>query len=632
MGGFHLWNINATNAVAVEKVKTRLDQMETNQDVRAFVPVFSTEMICPVNWTRMEFSEHGKAQVKMPRDSRPPKRPLRLGLISNSDSHALWIRKMFSGLVAAQIIEVHLIAVKKVSGRFSWGQVRLFLRELWMRRSFWIYRLYRAIDRQCCRAVPDALARGRLDPIAPPSNMTLIGESRADQGLTLSEKDIVSIASYDLDVVFCSGLVMEGVGELNLARYGVWTIEHISGLHGSGTVEGFWEVMEGYPILTLELKRQDPSLPRGQVLCRSFLPTHLPDDLWSVHGAYNRLLWTAATLLQRKLSDLCINGPQALLEARPTESLEPLLFNSQPPPANKKMLKLVAKRTAQRIGAWVKSQTGFDQWCLGYRLRESVEDVFGFRGWTKMVPPKDRFWADPFPVKHQDRFFIFLEEFLYSTKKGHISVIRMDANGRWQKPETVLERDYHLSYPCVFQWDGVYYMVPESGSNRTIELYRCSSFPLVWELDRILMEDIEGADPTLEEIDGMWWLFTATKPYDVPRDDNYMDLSIFSADTPLGPWKPHQNNPVKSDARSSRPAGRLFRRYGELFRPAQDCSGDYGYAVSINKVLKLSTDEFDEEEVSRVPPDWIAGAKCIHTLNSCERLTVLDWVRTVSKV
>ena len=570
--------------------------------------------------------------TKIHGDLNPLKRALRVGLVCNSDFQPLWIRKVLRDLLSANIIEIPLIAVQDVSRQslFAWGC--FMLRDVWRSRSSWIYLLYRAVDRAFSRMKPDAQTLRRLDDIVPLSSKIVICVHETHLGIRLSEKDMAAIASYDLDVVLCSGLVMEGIGELNPARYGVWTIEHVTDYNRSSPVPAFWEVMEGYPILKVELRRQNPPFTQGQVLCRSFLPTHLPEDLWSVHGAYNRLLWVVAACLDRKLNNLYLKGTPALLEVMQTKSREPLLFNPQPPPANKKMLRLVVKRTAQRARAWAKSLTGFDQWGLAYRFRESVEDVFGINGFTTMTPPKDRFWADPFPVKYQDRFFIFFEEFLYSTKKGHISVIRMDANGRWQKPEKVLERDYHLSYPCVFQWEGVYYMVPESGSNRTIELYRCACFPFDWELDRILMEDTEAADPTLAEIDGVWWLFVGTRPYQVIKDHNYMDLSIFYAETPLGPWKPHQNNPVKSDARSSRPAGRLFRWNGSLYRPAQDCSRDYGYAVSINKVLKLTSEEFDEEEVAGMFPEWVTGSKCIHTLNVCDGLEVVDLMRTVSKV
>ena len=50
-----------------------------------------------------------------------------------------------------------------------------------------------------------------------------------------------------------------------------------------------------------------------------------------------------------------------------------------------------------------------------------------------------------------------MEEFLYEAKKAHISVIEMDLDGTWKQPVKVLERDYHLSYPFLFEWRGQMY-------------------------------------------------------------------------------------------------------------------------------------------------------------------------------
>jgi hypothetical protein len=81
---------------------------------------------------------------------------------------------------------------------------------------------------------------------------------------------------------------------------------------------------------------------------------------------------------------------------------------------------------------------------------------------------------------------------------------------------------------------------------------------------------------------------------------NWDELHLFSAERPFGPWRPHRQNPVKSDVRSARPARRLFESRGEVLRPAQDCSVRYGYALSIQRITRLDTKEYREEEVARV--------------------------------
>ena len=96
-------------------------------------------------------------------------------------------------------------------------------------------------------------------------------------------------------------------------------------------------------------------------------------------------------------------------------------------------------------------------------------------------------------------------------------------------PTTVLERDYHLSYPFVFEWNENYYMVPESAANKTVELYRSTSFPFEWELEKVLMTDIRAKDATLAEVDGMWWMFVSIAEHSIPDE-----LYLFFAESPLG--------------------------------------------------------------------------------------------------
>ena len=108
----------------------------------------------------------------------------------------------------------------------------------------------------------------------------------------------------------------------------------------------------------------------------------------------------------------------------------------------------------------------------------------------------------------------------------------------------------------------------------------------------------------------------------IPRVRNYDELHAFHGPTPFGPWTPHRRNPVKSDARSARGAGRFFWKGKTLFRPSQDCSGRYGSAIVINRVDRLSPDAFQETIVGRVEPHWRSGLTGTHTLNSCAGLTV----------
>ena len=111
----------------------------------------------------------------------------------------------------------------------------------------------------------------------------------------------------------------------------------------------------------------------------------------------------------------------------------------------------------------------------------------------------------------------------------------------------------------------------------------------------MLFDSLQAVDATLVIVEGRWWLFTNVSPHPAVR--NYDELYAFHGPTPFGPWIPHRRNPVKSDARSARGAGRFFWKGTTLYRPSQDCSGRYGSAIVINRVDQLTPDAFQETVV-----------------------------------
>jgi len=168
--------------------------------------------------------------------------------------------------------------------------------------------------------------------------------------------------------------------------------------------------------------------------------------------------------------------------------------------------------------------------------------------------------------------------------------------------------------------------VPESAANKTVELYRSTSFPFEWQLEKILLKDVRAKDASLAEIDGTWWMFVSISEHSIPDE-----LYLFSAPSPLGPWVPHSQNPVKSDVRGSRPAGKLFNLNSDLYRPAQNSAGRYGYGMSINRVTQLDHNGFREEEVSSVLPNWRKDLLGTHTISIDDDLTVIDCLVRRSK-
>ena len=261
----------------------------------------------------------------------------------------------------------------------------------------------------------------------------------------------------------------------------------------------------------------------------------------------------------------------------------------------------------------------YDQWILLYKFSKKGGPSKSIYQFKKIVPPKDKFWADPFVIKEDGEYYIFFEEYLYKTKKGHLSVLKIDQKGNYTEPEIILKKDYHLSYPFVFKEGQVFYMIPETRGNSTIELYKCIEFPNKWELEKVLMKDIQAVDATILKKDNQYWMFVNMRDHEgVSTVD---ELFLFSSKELVSEqWEPHPQNPVISDVRISRSAGKIFEYNGELYRPSQNNAKQYGHAMNMNKIVTLNKESYKEEVVSSVFPNWEKNVKATHTLNFDENL------------
>jgi hypothetical protein len=276
----------------------------------------------------------------------------------------------------------------------------------------------------------------------------------------------------------------------------------------------------------------------------------------------------------------------------------------------------IARRALQRLFY-------VDQWFLAYAFGGTRSEPLDLNHFVRIMPPKDRIWADPFPLARNGRYYIFFEELAFASGKGHISMIEVHPDGRYSAPTRVLERDYHLSYPSLIEDDGVLYMVPETGQNRTVELYRCIAFPDRWRLERVLMKNVCCVDATLHRDASGWWMF-ANAGIDENDDEMDDELHLYHAPHLHAEWRPHPANPVKSDVRCARPAGNLYYDNGKLYRPAQICAPLYGSGISINQVLELTLQGYVEREVHRIVPARGTEVLGIHTVNRAGAMSVLD--------
>lgn len=273
-----------------------------------------------------------------------------------------------------------------------------------------------------------------------------------------------------------------------------------------------------------------------------------------------------------------------------------------------------------------------EQWALAFRRDPATTSPLALFEGTPVVselsPPADRFWADPF-VMHRDGVdWVFFEELLHERGLGHISVAPLGESGFTADPVTVLERPYHLSYPFVFEHEGEVLMVPEMALEGRVEVFRARRFPWDWESVAVILEGEMLVDSTLARIGDSWWLFATMADQ---CSDPSANLHLFHAPSPYGPWVPHRLNPVRTDVRSSRPAGALFEHEGSWYRPAQDCSIRYGYAVQLQRIVRLDRQSYEEVPASRLNPTWRKGLVGTHTVNRSGGLTVIDLQRRLPR-
>ncbi len=236
------------------------------------------------------------------------------------------------------------------------------------------------------------------------------------------------------------------------------------------------------------------------------------------------------------------------------------------------------------------------------------------------TPGPGRFRADPFGINLDGRLHILCEELDYRVGKGTIAAIELSGGKLSSSRGPVIQLPGHASYPYLIRHKGGVYCVPETSQSGEVVLFRADEFPSRWSEAAVLIPDLPAADSTVFEHGGRWWLMCAGE-----HEGFNSRLLIWHAPDLFGPWRPHSLNPVRDDVSCSRPAGTPFIYGGRLYRPAQDCSRTYGGRVVINRVNRLTPDDFHEETVavveSQADGPYPHG---IHTLSAVGDITLVD--------
>jgi hypothetical protein len=498
----------------------------------------------------------------------------------------------------------------------------------WRNRRRLAFAAFQRMDRRRFRAANDPLDPVDVSDVLAGADVIDVVPRQTRLVDRFEDADVDLVRGAGLDVLVRLGFRILRGGILGAARFGVWSYHHGDHERYRGGPPALWELFEGNPVTGTVLQRLTEDLDDGEILYRSFTATNQYSLTRNRHAIY----WRGSDFLARALARLIEEGglphPAAEAASAPSTYSHRLYVS----PSNRETVAGAFRLGWRRMEAKRQALLSRNQWFLAYGRRRGLPDdnlapdlaPYRFRA---ILPPSDRFWADPFPVHANGNEFVLFEELPYATGKGVISLLEIGPGGPVGSAVTVLERDYHLSYPFTFSWRGTHFMLPETNESGRVEVFRATQFPFEWTLETVMMEE-SMADCTMSRIGDRWWMF-ATRPG--PSGSYWDDLHVFHGPSPLGPWSPHRRNPVVTDVRTARPAGRPFQRGDAWFRPSQDCSRRYGGALSVQQIVRLDPSAYEERTVGRLDPEWRPGLIGVHTINAIGGLTVIDALRRIPR-
>lgn len=498
---------------------------------------------------------------------------------------------------------------KFISTKNSIGQLVLNLQLLIERKLF--FKAFQTIDKSILLQHLSTIDLIKLEP-------------EEHDGIDFfNDEDSNTIAQNNLDVILKFGFNKIEGNILNSANFGIWSLLYADKSGNKFGPIAFWKVLHKEPSIEVSLQQlfldsvQDKCLDKAYFNC-----------LWSVVNTTDTVLEGSVSLVLKNLRKI-YNGtytlPESIVSANDRYT-RPSLYS-------------VFKYTYGFYSSLIRK--GFKALNIKYfGVRYQHWTLFLGKGnfittdISQLRPvnqPIDEFWADPFLFQYGNKNYVFFETFCYKTKKGKLSCGIIE-NDQLTNIVDVLNLEYHLSYPFIFEEDGEIYLMPETLDNKRLEIYKCIHFPTKWELYTTAFEGEFVADASFyNDKEGQKWLFINKK--EIPNLRLHSELFIYKVDSlKLNTLVPHTQNPVIIDTRTGRNGGAIFSYNNEIYRPSQrTVEGIYGRALNINKIKELTINSYIEENTMIFEPDFKNGLMSMHHLHQIDGLFVYDAAYKKSK-
>lgn len=431
-----------------------------------------------------------------------------------------------------------------------------------------------------------------------------------------SESDAREISSYKLDVILRHEFNIIRGEILKSAKYGIWSFHHGDNSVNRGGPAGFWEILLKESAVGVTLQQLTSELDGGLVIDKAFFNRH-----WSFVKTNSLILESSVSILFKNLSLLKVD------KYSPKESsvyFNPL-FRSPNLINTLKYIFVFYFKLANKFLKYV--------FYLIFGTRHNCWNIFIGKGNflnstlfrlqpTKM--PKNEFWADPFIFKFKKENYVFFENYNYKTKIGKISCGKIKGD-QIVGVSDVLNLGYHMSYPFVFEEDGEIYLMPETSVKNRLEIYRCINFPNKWELYSTAFDGEIVADAHIykDEKNQKWLFINKADTINCSLND---ELFIYKLnDLKFNDIQPHLRNPVVINSKNARNAGAIFKYKNDIYRPSQaNIDGIYGRGLCINRIDKLTINEYIENTIVTAYPNFKDNLNAMHHLSQKDDLFVID--------
>lgn len=446
--------------------------------------------------------------------------------------------------------------------------------------------------------------------ISKTDSISCTTEKKGKYSEYFSKVDIDKIKSYELDFMLRFGFGIIRGNILNSAKHGVWSFHHGDEQKYRGGPYCFWEIFNNEPYTCAILQRLTDTLDGGIVLKKGYFKT--------ISHSFKKNIDQSLSFSSDWPKQLCLEMENEAFQFPnvPVKTDSKIHFL----PTNSQMILFVLKMLKNRIRNFYITYMTYDAWHVGY-INKNINDVLKAPinnkevNWMKHVSPHF-FLADPFLAQINGETRIALEYLPYKGFKGEIKVFSGNQFELEKKEETIVE-NYHLSYPNIFCFDGKTYCLPEAYQAGGLFIYE--KINEIWK-KQLLIDNIKCIDPDIIFHEGYYYLFTTIK-----GQAHDTKLFIYYSKELLKGWQPHLLNPVVTDVRSARGAGKIFSDGNNLYRPGQNYSVYKEGSITISKINKLSPTQYAEEIALFVDP--INDAKYsdkIHTINGYNDITVID--------